>query len=81
MQFVRLCHNDSPWIRLVFRGRKVFCFIKGFKASARQLQNPGALLLKFPQYHGDTAGLRKQAPALFLSVTKRSSFRQLDPAV
>ena len=34
-----------------------------------------ALLMKFPQYQGDTAGLPQQAPALFLSVTKRSSSR------
>ena len=43
--------------------------------STRQFQNPGALLMKFPQHQGDTVGLRKQAPALFLSVTKRSSSR------
>ena len=43
--------------------------------STRQFQNPSALLMKFRQYQGDTVGLRKQAPALFLSVTKRSSFR------
>ena len=40
--------------------------------STRQFQNPGALMMKFSQ-QGDTVGLRKQAPALFLSVTKRSS--------
>ena len=43
--------------------------------STRQFQNPGALLMKFPQHQGDTVGLRIQAPALFLSVTKRSSSR------
>ena len=43
--------------------------------STRQFQNLGALLMKFPQHQGDTVGLRKQAPALFLSVTKRSSSR------
>ena len=48
--------------------------------STRQFQNPGALSMKFPQYQDDTAGLRKQAPALFLSVTKRFNSRQLDPS-
>ena len=43
--------------------------------STRQFQNPGALLMKFPQHQGDTVGLRKQAPALFQSVTKCSSSR------
>ena len=43
--------------------------------STRQFQNLGTLLMKFPQHQGDTAGFRKQAPALFLSVTKRSSSR------
>ena len=43
--------------------------------STRQFQNPGGLLMKFPQHQGDTVGLRKQAPAFFLSVSKRSSSR------
>ena len=47
--------------------------------STQQFQNPGALLMKFPQHQGDTVGLRKQAPALFRSVTKRSSSQKLDP--
>ena len=36
---------------------------------------PPAFLMKFPQHQGDTAGLRKQAPVLFLLVTKCSSSR------
>ena len=43
--------------------------------STRQFQNPGALLMKFPEHQGDTAVLREQASALFLSMTKRSSSR------
>ena len=31
--------------------------------------------MKFSQYQGDTAGLRKQAPALFLSVTTDETFQ------
>ena len=43
--------------------------------STRQFRNPAALLIKFLQHQGDTVGLPKQAPAFFLSVTKRSSSR------
>ena len=43
--------------------------------STRHFQNPGALLIKLPQYQGDTARFPIQAAPLFLSVMKRSSTR------
>ena len=42
--------------------------------STRQFQNPAALMMTFPQYQGDTAGLRKQVLALFLSGDKTFQF-------
>ena len=63
-------HQLEPTLLHLHRSRKF-----STHRSTRHFQNPGALLMKFPQYQGDAAGLRKQAPALFLSVTKRSSSR------